>query len=292
MLKLMELFLLGTVISLALGFALFEYLFGLSPGHSPKLATRNDIEQLGIALENFKSQFGFYPPSRLLLCEKRADYSEPAVANAHPTDLVTDSRYYLLKMFPRMVQAWDTAGIDFDGSGGYTPPLVLWGDQCLVFFLGGIPTVMAEAPGVRGFGINPANPIPSDGNATYGPYIEFKSYRLVRLYGNAYPSYMDAYRHQPYAYFSSGRRRDNYNRYGGSDCDPLGVWPYAVRLDPSPAYHNPRTYQIISAGGDGRFGRGTLLPNGRPWTPETSTDIDADGRDDLSNFSATVLGGQ
>ena len=72
----------------------------------------------------------------------------------------------------------------------------------------------------------------------------------------------------------------------------LGVWPYAGWFDPAPVYQNPNTCQIISAGRDGRFGPGNVHPNGREWTPATGRDIDADGRDDLTNFNGPVLGKQ
>src|SRR5205823_2680370 len=130
----------------------------------------------------------------------------------------TDSRYYLLKMFPRMEEAWKTNGIDFDNSGGYTPPLVLWGDQCLVFFLGGIPAKPGEVPSCNGFSTNPANPIPQAAATTYGPYFAFQSYRLIARHGNSFYSYLDRFGKQPYAYFSTGRQRNGYNHYGDSDC--------------------------------------------------------------------------
>src|SRR5207302_648243 len=34
----------------------------------------NDVSQLAVALENFKTKFGFYPPSRIKLCKRRSDY--------------------------------------------------------------------------------------------------------------------------------------------------------------------------------------------------------------------------
>src|SRR5438128_1962284 len=43
---------------------------------------RNDIMQLEMAVQAFKTQYGFYPPSRMLLCETFNDYS------ALPTSVV------------------------------------------------------------------------------------------------------------------------------------------------------------------------------------------------------------
>jgi hypothetical protein len=141
-----------------------------------------------------------------------------------------------------------------------------------------------------GFSTHPANPLPQTGATIYGPYFEFQSHRLISRHGNPFYSYLDGFGKQPYVYFSSGRKRNDYNRYGDSDCAPFGVWPYAISLGPPPAYQNPNTYQIISSGRDGRFGRGSMLPNGRVWHQETAKEIDADGRDDLSNFHYGSLG--
>jgi type II secretory pathway pseudopilin PulG len=322
----------------------------------PAMVTRNDINQLGIALESFKSQFGFYPPSMLVLCENQNDYdNRPAWWQ--------ESKYYLLKMFPRLSSnpAWTGPApanfIDWNQDGKYTGNLVLTGDQCLVFFLGGIqttnPTTGAKA--CNGFSTNPANPIPAGGATTYGPYFEFKSERLVmcprtvKSQGfdssniedrNGYFSYQDGYKqiapppprqtsatdfYSVYAYFSSGRTRNGYNAHPIGDCpflsalNPLfvtnpqatplipGVFPYQQSAG---NYHNPNTYQIISPGKDGIFGAGSpvpnqaaLNPNGYYWTaaPNTPYSPDkvpgvpstaglGDGRDDITNFNATLLG--
>src|SRR6266849_135985 len=110
----------------------------------PEMITRSEINQMGIALESFKSQFGFYPPSRLLICEFQWQYSDPAVRSAYSPRLCDDSQYYLLKMFRVIGPNWNSpTGIDFDQSQLITGtratlPQLLTGDKCLVFFLGGI----------------------------------------------------------------------------------------------------------------------------------------------------------
>jgi len=355
---------LATILAVALGPI-------LSTG--PAMVTRNDINQLGIALESFKSQFGFYPPSVFVLCENEHDYVG--------LPWWQDSKYYLLKMFPRLSSnpAWTglspAAGgppynfIDWNQDGKYTGRLVLTGDQCLVFFLGGIQTgpnsVPPNAvPACNGFPTNPLvavpdpplpatpiryNPLPQPGTTTYGPYFEFKSDRLVMcprtlpsagfdfstlVDRNGFFSYQDGYKqispppprttsatdfYSVYAYFSSGRTRNGYNACPIGDCQfltrfdppypgpkPLmpGVFPYQQ----SPGnYHNPNTYQIISPGKDGIFGAGSpkpsdvaANPHGYYWTPDTAKNVPGvpstaglgDGRDDITNFNATLLGKQ
>jgi hypothetical protein len=63
-----------------------------------------------------------------------------------------------------------------------------------------------------------------------------------------------------------------------------------MSLGSTPKYWNPRSFQIISAGADHEFGRGSPLPAGPTWTPATASDIDAPGRDDQSNFYDKLLG--
>lgn len=306
----------------------------------PEMVTRNDINQLGIALENFKNDFGFYPPSQMILCANCTAYST--------SDLrANDSKAYMLKMFPRIATLWSTNGVKWNPSSLPGDSPILSGDQCLVFFLGGIQT-KDPTTGVlqcNGFPRDPndfAKP-PSQWTSTpYGPYFEFKSDRLTdqistRTGSTGFFSYMDGYKQKApnglpsvYAYFSSGKRRNGYNMYfpmgfTRGDCSsltnvfdsagnspPLGPFPY----EQSPNnFHNPNSFQIISAGKDGVFGAGSPVFNnatppaavfnlgGDLWTPDTAATWAAsaknknptglgDGRDDITNFNATVLGKQ
>jgi hypothetical protein len=120
----------------------------------------------------------------------------------------------------------------------------------------------------------------------------------------------------PFLYFSSGKVRNNYNMYGTTDCpnNPLpvlpiagmpagGIWPYARVFDgPGAAtndYYNPQTFQIISAGRNKRFGRGSAA-SGVTWSASASnlspalhssgTTNDGAGKDDQSNFHPRLLG--
>jgi hypothetical protein len=96
----------------------------------------------------------------------------------------------------------------------------------------------------------------------------------------------------PYAYFSSYQTRNGYNRYIGSDCPTLKVFPYAQG---STQYLNPTGFQLISAGADLKFGPGSN-PGLSPipfWTPATAASTAAsgpNGADDQSNFYDNLLG--
>jgi general secretion pathway protein G len=316
----------------------------------------NDISQLAVALENFKTKFGFYPPSRVKLCKRYADYSY-WTTGGQLEQLEADSVFYLTKLAPRMTDSTLAAGagtppvpaartkspwmsgtpttdpnfnipagqqldfIDWDGSNVYTPPgpgtppgfIVLEGDQCLVFFLGGMALNNAGKFTCDGFSQNPFNPaLPRqssseqrtsfyafDGARLFLPaYADYISPGNINnqistttglvgapnTFNNVFPSYFDQFGAKPFAYFSSYKGTNGYNRDFVAnppappppwstgpwcDCHGLGVWPYAqANITPSTlpgstlsltpiTFANSDTFQLISAGPDKTFGPGT-----------------------------------
>jgi hypothetical protein len=241
--------------------------------------TQSEMRQLDAAMQAFKAMYGVYPPSKIKLCSNCKDYG------AEPLDQA--SIMALSRLWPNIGMFQDIA---WAGDGPPVQGEILEGDQCLVFFLGGIPDSAAKEPACLGFARNGKNPAQL-GDARVGPFFGFDSDRLVKLRGSRFWSYLDRYStSQPYAYFSAGNKKNGYNRFCTSDCSALGVWPYAKSLDPQPDYFNPNTFQLISAGPDGKFGPGTALPDGKTWTPQTADQIDPAGRDDLSNFYPMPMG--
>jgi hypothetical protein len=245
-------------------------------------------------------------------------------------------------MFPHIINPanpalslWATTGIDWNGNGiiDGPPPLAgmdgpgaitLEGDQCLVFFLGGIPVLPGGGASAQclGFSTNPQNPASPTTDRI--PPFEFDSKRLVllRFAGNPYNryfSYGDNYcttdgagtllSGAPYAYFSSYKNSNGYNRYasfqlaqpvypapgialafGASDCSTLGLAGGAYFESASTIgtkYLKPNSFQIISAGADGFFGVG-----GGPWNATMAPQMYPAGNpgfDDQSNFSSAML---
>lgn len=232
-----------------------------------------DINTLSQSLASFKEKYGDYPPSRIILSENgRYDVSSAAaqkmivsVNGTGGTDLTyaqlaQKSISYLRKFWPRVVTStsgyvWPaspgTTFYDFDGDGVFDNDTdatdgfygtILEGDECLAFFLGGIPlnsTATATGPpkwSMSGFGKVPANPFSNNRNQTgllmYNgnrtpPIHEFKNERLVDILstrfpdGNGFPSYTDALATgRPYAYFSGWT--------GGYDPNDVNV------VEPSP----------------------------------------------------------
>jgi hypothetical protein len=221
--------------------------------------------------------------------------------------------------------------VDWNGNGVFQTPAqggdyILEGDQCLVFFLGGIPGNSVPLQ-CRGFSTNPTDPsyspLPGSPDDRIGPFLDFASNRLVLLsppQGNplgrspGHFSYLDTYgisdgkgkvlSGQPFAFFSSNNRTNGYNRYynpasPSSDCPMLGVWPYVEisTLGSPTKYWKSNSFQIVAAGGDGAFGGGGVPLGGglwTTWTPATAGSIYVQGTpggyDDQSNFTGSLLG--
>jgi general secretion pathway protein G len=290
-------------------------------GKAREVRNRNDISGLASAVENFKTKFGFYPPSRIRLCKSYARYlAAPTPPPLGGPLLDQDSVQLITRMFPRIdLNGWATVGIDWNGAGLTTDSdVILEGDQCLVFFLGGIqrPPSGNVPAGCLGFSTSPANP-GAPTNDRIGPFYEFQGGRLVlgrpgpngiapiNISAPTYLSYADVYSTTsstpdplgvllsgaPYAYFSSYKTTNGYNRYGTSDWGGMTGTPVvSPYVDPAGRFINPNTFQIISAGKDGLFGGG-----GGPWSPATAsiypgTTYGSPGYDDQANFYEVPLG--
>jgi prepilin-type N-terminal cleavage/methylation domain-containing protein len=251
-----------------------------------QVKTVNDIDQMHQALVNIETKTGVdYIPSRFVLCETQAAYFA-GMSNPTLAQLYSDSYAYLNRLFNNRIN-WNTVntpptpnapwqGIDWNGDTLQSPDVILEGDQCLVFFLGGFTA--------QGFsnGPNPALP----GGDRFGPFYEFKTGRLVdpgRAASPGYRVYLDPYGKNPFVYFSSYKVRNGYARYAalGSDCSLVPQGPYN---DGAGNYYNPDSFQIISAGRD------TLFGPGGPWTPATAPAMPAPGKDDMANFYDKLLG--
>ncbi len=149
-------------------------------------AVQAEISSIAQALSDFKNKYGDYPPSRIALREDGGyDPTDTASLGNGATNDVTGGVLQLRgatairKFWPRVTMVNGAAF--FAGTSGGTPAtgwydyngdgvfqgstrLVLQGNECLVFFLGGIAQPGANASGgatvlgMTGFGKNPTNP--------------------------------------------------------------------------------------------------------------------------------------
>jgi prepilin-type N-terminal cleavage/methylation domain-containing protein len=280
-----------TLIELLVVLAILTVLVGLTAagvmkflGKGPEAVCRSELAGLSTARSAFLQEFRVsHMPSSLVL---REDNNYDTTGNpAHRRTVA-----FLQQMFGKRIDlrragsAPGANGIDWNGDGTISKrDLPLTGDQCLVFFLGGIPAGTGAAGGTlgcTGFSSDPANPAAVAGTRR-GPFYEFKSNRLIKGPNN-FLSYADPFRkNKPFAYFSAGAAGNDYS----PDCPSLMVSPYVESSTAAgERYINPDGFQIISAGPDGVFG-----PGGTAWDPATGYGSGA-GADDLANFSAGRLG--
>ncbi|MFO0805541.1 MAG: type II secretion system protein [Gemmataceae bacterium] len=274
-----------TTIELLVVIAIIAVLLALTTGAvsrvrvaAKRTETASDVGQLATAAQAFmRDKKVDYIPSRIVLRE-RMDYN-----SSDPLEVA--SATYLKQVWPQIPLSLSAGGgnppyasIDWNGNGSLdTAPVTLEGDQCLVFFLGGIPVSQGNGTfAATGFTKNPQDPagvLANRGSASF----EFKMSRLRARSGTAagargFPSYYDPHFSgdttidQPYAYFSSYGRKNGYNPWGTSDCASLGISPYR---DTATTYYQPTGFQIVSAGADQNFGAGGLAPSaatalGRP----------------------------
>ena len=205
-------------------------------------AVQAEINQLAQALADFKSKYGDYPPSRVLLNEggfyAQVDNTPVSSGNADVTynQLAQRSITALRKFWPRVSMTFGanasispTFYYDFNGNGQPDADtlgrgFLLQGHECLVFFLGGIPVrdATGNVTGMGGFGKLPTNPFQNSvvtSNRT-APMFEFNSGRLLVVSSHGIPGYVDTFNGASsnpsfYAYFSTNLG----NGYDPNDCN-------------------------------------------------------------------------
>lgn len=271
-----------------------------------------EINAMTTALAAFKDKYGEYPPSRILLSETGSYplisdptlLSNPSIPwvrpplNISPTDitlgdLTARSLRYLRRFFPQAViinrpsspfppgyfPDYNGNSVLQVGMGAAPTPdqgyIYLEGDECLAFFLGGIPSQTGAALGMSGFAKDPLKPFAAPGDtsiAPYGsyplifsssrnaPFYDFAGGRLIDLDGDLIPSFMDPLHSgvdaRPYAYFSA---------YGSNGYDPNDV-NFVEPDENATVLASGRNYTVSFSGNGGSRGTFSFAPN-----PYTST---------------------
>jgi prepilin-type N-terminal cleavage/methylation domain-containing protein len=203
----------------------------------PRLRCKAEIGQLEQGVESFKSTYDVkYLPSVFVLAN---DYNPGSWSAAPPQTqaAVRDSRTYYSKVWPKA----SVNGVTPTPPTGETPGyIILDGNSCLVFFLGGVPMGTTGLPtlssgfgpgwvgNASGFHNSPTNPFgwnlptnpnkassPVDGSKAKGPFFDFNRERLDRFnhYHDVYWDGEDTSR-SLYYYFSSKEGND-YAHFGG-----------------------------------------------------------------------------
>lgn len=214
-----------------------------------------DINNFQTAMTQFKSTFGDFPPSRILIYESGyypvsvpppgsallpttpiANVYQDARADASMGSLTQRSVRYLQKFWPRCVLfnttdytkavPWDINGDGqvggwVNGSFNQWHPFMLTGDECLVFFLGGqaqftVGSSGETVIGMQGFSRDPANPFNWLSTSRTTPTFQFNGGRLVDPDGDRFPSYLDTYGSTD----PGSRPYAYFASYGGGNYDP------------------------------------------------------------------------
>lgn len=299
---LIELLVVIAIIAVLVGLLSSAVMKALEVGIRVRVTT--EIRQMDAACVAFKTRFGDFPPSWIRL-RRDGNYNLNVDMIGNPVDIRDFMSYRILNQF------WPRLKFPVNWNGDQNAPAgSVWeleGDQCLVYFLGGIPYQQGSVIGCLGFSTDPTNPARA-GTERIPSFYEFHSARLRTLVGTpsgSFLNYLDPYEERPYVYFSSWNRTPGYSdatRQGATfrtDCQRLGVWPYAltqsVGMNSGRIWHRPITFQIISAGKDGRFGPGTNLSSANPayWTYQGASiyaERFPDSADDLSNFHDLLMG--
>ena len=263
---LVELMVAITIIAILMALTVAAVMAFLRKG--PDVLNRTELSELAVAVERFKTDWGFYPPDTIRLCSNRSQYGI--------SDLDKKSLSILGLMYNPLPPNF--TNIQWAGPGTSTSlDVTLEGDQALVFFLGGPPDG-ANPPGLLGgWSTNATDRVDVLNKADRKKGYTFDAKRLklaprgTNTAAALFPSYIDAYGKMPYVYFSSK------NGYGPANT--LGVAPYKQGAK----YVNPDTFQIISAGADFTYGPGGV------WDPAT---VPEPGKDDMANFYDKPLGRQ
>lgn len=312
---LIELLIVLAIVGMLAGLLLAAVIPAMSSGRN--LAVSSEIQSLEKAIQDFKLRYGTDIPSSIRLYENGADWNN--------TDNITRrSKAILQRIWPDFDFYYGGTSMmpnryDINGDGDDNDTLNLSGIECLVFFLGGVCATQdgtsPNSPYIRqidgalnmmgtpqrwtpiGFSANPQRPFARGVGSRVGPFMEFDITRLrnVHAAGQRMPEYVDPLPSQqtPYAYASAtgGSQGSSYRfqdlDYGASDDTFTSVY---LRSSDANDPYNPKSYQLISPGLDGRFSTLSGLGAGGIWEKGTLLPSNRAGeRDNIANFSGGTL---
>ena len=270
---------------------------------------RTEIASLESAIATFKTQYGTEPPSSLTIWENpgvAGGWNSFNSGNGPPSAAAVDSRAKIRQLWP---QFDFTMVRNINGNASSTEVITLSQGECLVFFLGGIPTTTVVSGktifSVTGFSKNPFNPFATGGGRDTAIY-EFNTSRFVDIDSDGFPEFLDPLPAQtlPYLYYTS---------YGGQGYKPAEFGgggltePYRQGTALNAPLWKANGCQIISPGYDHAYGYGgAFVPTGTDpllidptaytsatpaRTPPTSLQRSPE-EDNITNFHSGTLAGK
>lgn len=276
-------------------------------GDAKSAEAQAEMTAIASSIATFKSEFGQLPPS----------YISFVAADGTMATLPSPTKAILRSMFPQiqfnlaLQTSLTTAGL-----WGQE----LYGPEALVFFLGGVRksngTVFTAE--MAGFSKNPANPFaqPASASSTrLGPFVDFDASRLGEITrtansdglsmdphmtfddpatpasefaGNplAYTDKLEKSLPRPLLYLSTAATNSYNAKHSGliqaTVTDPA-TYPWNPYAKSSTSLYNPTSFQLISPGLDGEYGKGGLFNEAEP--------AEGPDADNLANFASGELGG-
>ena len=262
-----------------------------------ELQMRSDISQLSSSVTQFNVEYSVdHFPSVIILKNDLTTYNLGNVVEKESLLFLKrvwprlQSQIYTANLFPATDARYSLGWFPDDPAAALTSSYTLTGDECLVFFLGGI----QKSGACIGFSANANNPTiynTATASGTRKQLFDFPTSRL-KAASNGPLVFLDPQGTMPYAYFSNYGIDNGYNRYaavlGASDCPSLVA--NGAYKDANGTYYNKSSFQIICAGTDKEFGQ---APNGI-WDSKSGLPFAAGasdpGYDDLSNFHDRIMG--
>lgn len=286
---------------------------GTRPAHVASVVA--EMGNLEKAYLDFRLKYDVALPSSMIIYEQASDWS-PSI----PSVQTNRARDILRRIWPDFdfTYAWAaTPGqIDVNGDGDTSDTIIINGSECLVFFLGGMCLTwdgsgngievnhdddLATAGQPRkwqpiGFSTNPRAPFSREGTQRVGPFFTFDPDRLrdrAEVIGAPVemPEYYDPLPNQnfPYGFASAARGcwdptmgdgPFRFNDLNNGVSHPLTQ----VYKRSSGEPYNKDTFQLVSPGFDGAYGRGGVWESGQPLPSDR-----ADERDNITNFAKGTL---
>lgn len=228
-------------------------------------AAAADITGLENAVADFNAKYGVHPPSRITLYEQASGWTP-------------QSKALIRRIFGREFNF--NIDRDIDGDGNMTDVIDLTGDECLVFFLGGLPRGGGDLTPI-GFSKSKTNPFSRGGSNRVMFFSEWSADRLQDRDSDGIASYFDklnlpAEGGSPLLYFS--KMVDG--NYHLSDCPSSLSGGLYTQAGSSNFW---KDFQIISPGRDHAYGTGGA------WSEQDSSALGSADQDNITNFSGGAL---
>jgi len=228
-----------------------------------------ELTGLDAAANQFKARYGVNPPSFIVLDESGSNWPEQSKRVLR--------RIYGLE-FDFSIQR------DFNGDGDEDDGrITLTGDECLVFFLGGMPSRQGGNFVLTGFSHSKANPFKRGGQRRISFFNDWDVSRLSDRDDDGMPSYYDMFNlpgegGRPYLYLSTTKN----GTYDISDVGWSGMGSVYLQGSANTPWKKDGV-QIISPGPDNAYG------NGGRWVIDDSSSLALPDLDNITNFSGGQL---